>query len=243
MILQEITQATFFMAMLAMMGAAIFMFMQQNSLPERFKTAGAVSVVLLTIAGVSYYFMFHTYQSGLLAGKTEFPTHLRYVDWLLTTPLLLLEFPLLLGMGARGGKFMRKLIILDILMIVTAYIAELNPTIPPLHYGMFFLSCIFWLSIAYLMLTALQTLPDHVGPSLRASLKFISMLFLVGWAIYPLGFLTPLMQIAPDIRELVYNIADVVNKVGPAIAIFIAARGTQYEEAEAYYAEHGDGTV
>jgi sensory rhodopsin len=237
MILQEITQATFFMAMLAMGGTAIFMALQQNSLPDRFKMAGSVSIVLLCIAAVSYYFMLDVYQKGVASGGGKFPTHLRYVDWLLTTPLLLLEFPLLLGIGARGRKFMTRLIILDILMIVTAYIAELNPTIPALHFGMFFLSCIFWLSIAFLMLSALQTLPPSVGPSLRATLKFISMLFLIGWAVYPLGFLTPLMEIAPDIRELVYNIADVINKVGPALAIFIAARGTQEEEAEAYYAE------
>jgi sensory rhodopsin len=226
-----------------MMGAALFMMLQQNTLPDRFKTAGAVSCVLLTIAGVSYYFMLHYYQSSVTTGKGVFPTHLRYVDWLLTTPLLLLEFPLLLGMGSRGRKFMTKLIVLDLLMISTAYVSELNPTIPPLHFGMFFLSCIFWLSIAFMMLTALQTLPDSVGPSLRASLKFISTLFLIGWAVYPLGFLTPLMEIAPDIRELVYNIADVINKVGPAIAIFIAARGTQQEEVEAYYAEQEAGQI
>ncbi len=238
MILQQITQATFFMAMLAMMGAALFMFLQLSTIPERFKTATIVSIVLLTIAGVSYYFMYRTYEAGLIAGKSAFPTHLRYVDWLLTTPLLLLEFPLLLGMGSRGRGFMTKLIVLDVLMILTAYISELNPGIPQIHFGMFFLSCIFWLAIAFMMLTALQTLPDRVGPSLRTSLKFISMLFLIGWAIYPLGFLTPLMQIPSDIRELVYNIADVVNKVGPAIAIYIAVRGTQEEEAEAYYAEN-----
>ena len=240
MILQEITQATFFMAMLAMMGTALFMILQQHRLLDRFKSVGSVSIVLLTIAGVSYYFMLQAYQHEITVGSGKFPTHLRYVDWLLTTPLLLLEFPLLLGVGKKGAKFMKKLIVLDLLMIICAYVAELNPLNPPLHFGMFFLSCIFWLSIAFMMLTALQSLPSHIGPSLRQTLKFISMLFLIGWAVYPLGFLTPLMQIAPDIRELCYNIADVINKVGPAIAIYLAARGTQAEEEEAAYAELED---
>ena len=236
-ILQEITQATFFMAMLAMMGTALFMVLQQNRLPDRFKNVGSVSIVLLTIAGVSYYFMLQTYQHEITAGTGKFPTHLRYVDWLLTTPLLLLEFPLLLGVGKKGGKFIKKLIIFDLLMIIFAYVAELNPTFPPVHFGFFLLSCICWLYIAFMMLMALQSLPPHVGPSLQRTLKFISMLFLLGWAVYPLGFLTPLLQIAPDIRELCYNIADVINKVGPAIAIYLAARGTQAEEEEAAYAE------
>jgi sensory rhodopsin len=240
MILQQITQATFFMAMLAMGGTALFMTLQQKRIPDRFKDAGFVSIVLLSIAAVSYYYMLNTYQAGIASGKGTFPTHIRYVDWLLTTPLLLLEFPLLLGMGARGRKFMTKLIVLDVLMILTAYIAEINPNFKPLHLGMFFLSCMFWLSIAFLMLTALQSLPEHVGPALRGSLKVISMLFLLGWAVYPLGFLTPFMEIPADIRELVYNIADVINKVGPALAIFLAARGTQAEEdaaAAEYYEE------
>ncbi len=78
---------------------------------------------------------------------------------------------------------------------------------------------------------------------MRGALKFISFLFLLGWAIYPLGFLTPLMQIPQDIRELVYNIADVVNKIGPALAICFAARGTEADlysqsESEALYEVH-----
>jgi sensory rhodopsin len=237
MILQEITEASFFLAMLAMLATALFMLIHQNSLPDRFKNVGSVSIVLLSIAGASYYFMLQTYQQGVATGGGKFPTHIRYVDWILTTPLLLLEFPLLLGVGKKGAKFMKKLVILDILMILSGYIAELNSTNPPLHYGMFFVSCLCWLAIAFQILMALQTIPPHVGPALRGALKFISMLFLLGWAVYPLGFLSPLMQIAPDVRELCYNIADVINKVGPAIAIFIAIRGTQAEEAEAYYAE------
>ena len=236
-ILQEITQASFLMAMLAMMGAALFMILQQNQLPDRFKSVTSVSIVLLVIAGVSYYFMLQTYQSGIASGSGKFPTHVRYVDWLLTTPLLLLEFPLLLGVGKKGGKFIKKLVIFDLLMIIFGYVAELNASFPPVHYGFFLLSCICWLYIAFLMLMALQSLPPQVGPSLQRTLKFISMLFLLGWAVYPLGFLSPLLQIQPDIRELCYNIADVINKVGPAIAIYLAAKGTQAEDEEAAYAE------
>ena len=36
-------------------------------------------------------------------------------------------------------------------------------------------------------------------------------------------------------RELVYNLADVVNKVGPALVIYVAAKGTAREELEAAY--------
>ncbi len=106
------------------------MILQQGSFQPRFRTAGIVSAVLLSIAAISYYFMFNLYKDGVAAGNSVFPTQFRYMDWLLTTPLLLVEFPLLLGIGKKGIRFMTRLVVLDVLMIVSAYIAEINPGIP-----------------------------------------------------------------------------------------------------------------
>jgi len=57
----------------------------------------------------------------------DLPTGLRDVDWLFTTPLLLVKFPLLLRMGDRGTRFFWQLVVLDVAMIVTAFIAETSP--------------------------------------------------------------------------------------------------------------------
>lgn len=231
--LPSVTQSTFFMVFLAMSATALFILLERNSVPERFRSVMGVSVVILAIAATNYFYMFNVYREGLSRGDTHFPTIFRYIDWLLTTPLLLMEFPLLLGIGARGSAFMRRLIILDLIMIVTGYFGEVYPANASVHWGLFLVSCIAWLAILVQMFNALQQLPPSVGPALRGALRTLSMFFLVGWAIYPLGYFAPIMELPLEVRELVYNLADVVNKVGPAMVIYAAARRTRAEEQEA----------
>ena len=52
---------------------------------------------------------------------------------------------------------------------------------------------------------------------------------LIGWIIYPVGFLSP--SPARDIREIAYNIADVINKVGFGVACVVAASASATEAA------------
>ena len=236
-VLPLITQSTFFMVFMAMAAAALFIFLERPTVPQRFHSVMAVSVVILGIAATNYFYMFNVYRDGLARGDNHFPTVFRYIDWLLTTPLLLLEFPLLLGIGARGAAFMRRLIILDLVMIASGYFGELYLGNAPIHWGMFLLGCIAWLAILVLMFNALQQLPPSVGPAMRGALRVLNLFFLVGWAIYPLGYFAPILELPLEVRELVYNLADAVNKIGPALAIYVAARGTAREEQEAAYAD------
>lgn len=231
-VLPAVTQSTFFMVFMAMAAAALFITLERTNVPERFRPVMGVSVVILAIAATNYFYMFNVYREGLSRGDGHFPTVFRYIDWLLTTPLLLMEFPLLLGVGARGVAFMRRLILLDLVMIAAGYFGEVYPANPALHWGLFLVGCIAWLAILVQMFTALQTLPPSAGPSLRGALRLLGMFFLVGWAIYPLGYFAPILELPLEVRELVYNLADVVNKVGPALVIYAAARGTLREEQE-----------
>ncbi len=51
-------------------------------------------------------------------------------------------------------------------------------------------------------------------------------------AIYPVGFFAPLLGIPDDVRELVYNVADLVNKVGLCLVVYVTAKRVGAEEAE-----------
>lgn len=242
-ILPSVTQSTFFMVFMAMAAAALFVLLERPHVPTRFQPVMAVSVVVLAIAATNYFYMFNVYRDGLSRGDTHFPTVFRYIDWLLTTPLLLLEFPLLLGVGARGASFMRRLIILDLIMIASGFFGELYQGNAPIHWGMFLLGCIAWLAILVQMFNALQQLPPSVGPSLRGGLRVLGLFFLVGWAVYPLGYFAPILELPLEVRELVYNLADAINKVGPALVIYTAARGTFREEQDALALQEADGLV
>ena len=244
-ILPFLTQSTFFMVFMAMAATALYICLERGSVPERFRSVMAVSVVILAIAATNYFYMFNVYREGIARGDTHFPTAFRYIDWLLTTPLLLLEFPLLLGVGARGIPFMRRLIILDLVMIIAGYFGEVYLTSPPIHWGLFLVGCIAWLAILVQMFNALQQLPPSAGPALRGGLRVLNLFFLVGWAVYPLGYFAPILELPLEVRELVYNFADAINKIGPAMAIYIAARRTGHEEQEAaaYYASEEQTAV
>jgi bacteriorhodopsin len=57
-----------------------------------------------------------------------------------------------------------------------------------------------------------------------------------GWVIYPAGYFAPQMGLPLEVRELIYNVADLVNKVGLCLLVYITAKDAEVEEAEAYAA-------
>ncbi len=73
----------------------------------------------------------------------------------------------------------------------------------------------------------------------------MGLLVLLGWAIYPIGYCAPYLGVPSDVRELVYNFADVVNKVGLCLIVYVTAKNTQEERtrlpAEQEEEEYGHG--
>ena len=98
---------------------------------------------------------------------------------------------------------------------MTAYVAEVSAIGSAAWWGFFLVACVAELLIVatlyFQMSDALLDAPQPISKAVRLMRTFI----LVGWAIYPIGFL---MALAGDsgggLRELFYNVADVINKVG-----------------------------
>ncbi|MGL4513332.1 MAG: bacteriorhodopsin [Lacipirellulaceae bacterium] len=205
---QSITLYLFFAATVAMGAAAVYFLVERGSAPERYRSVFTVSALVTGIACFHYYKMTNQYMSG-----ESFPTALRYIDWLFTTPLLLIKFPLLLQLGERGRGWFAQLVALDVAMIVTAFVAETSPVGGTMWWTFFGIACFFELLIVSVlygsMNSAIQAQPGPVASALRTMRLFI----LLGWAIYPIGFLLALGG-AGEYREIAYNISDVINKVG-----------------------------
>ena len=81
---------TFFVGTMAMMAAAVFFFMEVGGTHPTWRTSVLVSGLITFIAAVHYYYM-RDYSSA--TGSS--PTFFRYVDWLLTVPLMCVEFYLI----------------------------------------------------------------------------------------------------------------------------------------------------
>lgn len=210
-VLESTTLYTFFVAMIAMgAGAAFFTLMLfRGDLESEHYTAVTVSALICGIACVNYAQMTEIYRST----GGDFPTAVRYIDWLLTTPLLLLSFPIVLGLGRESLKVYLQLLVLDVAMIVLAFVAEISPVGSRDWWLFFTLSCLCELGILAVLFVSLRDAIYEAPAELAAALQVTRMFVLIGWAVYPFGFLLALSGNGAP-RELIYNVADVVNKVG-----------------------------
>jgi sensory rhodopsin len=224
--LQSITLYLFFACTVAMGAGAVSFFLLQNNVEPPYRSTMVVAGLVCGIACFHYSKMTGVYQ----ATGGQFPTALRYVDWLFTTPLLLLKFPLLLRMGDRGTKFFWQLVVLDVAMIVTAFIAETSPINSERWWTFFLVSCVFEAMIVGVLFVSLgQAIAEAPAPLAKA-LETMRLFVLIGWAIYPIGFLMARSGNG-ELREIVYNVADVVNKVGFGLVAYHGIQAMGYGTA------------
>ena len=205
---QTLTLYLFFAGTVAMGAGALYFFLLRNEVAPEYRSTMVVAGLVCAIACFHYHKMTAVYQAG-----EGFPTALRYVDWLFTTPLLLLKFPLLLRLGDRGAKFFWQLVILDVAMIATAFVAETSPVDSQRWWTFFLVSCGFELLIVGVLFVSLGQAIAAAPAPIAAALGTMRLFVLIGWAIYPIGFLMARAG-AGEYREVIYNVADVINKVG-----------------------------
>ena len=110
---------TFFIGTMAMMAASVFFFFELNNTPAKWRTSVLVSGLITFIAAVHYYYM-RSY--NLATGDS--PTFFRYVDWILTVPLMCVEFYLITKKAGAKISLLWKLIFASIVMLVTGYFGE-----------------------------------------------------------------------------------------------------------------------
>ena len=117
---QIITSFTFLVVCLAMGAGAFFFFHEKDKVHPRYRLPLLLATLITGIASVMYYMMRDKYLPGQV-----FPTEIRYIDWVLTTPLMLIEFAVLLDFKDRGGVIWR-LVLWDLIMIIFGFIGETN---------------------------------------------------------------------------------------------------------------------
>lgn len=241
------TQYMFWVGFVGMAAGTLYFMAERGSLPDEYKSTATVAALVTFVAAIHYYTMKETVgTSGQMEDLLRFPTEVRYIDWLITTPLLLVKFPVLLGLkGAVGRDLLIKLVGADMVMILAGYVGEtaLNQADPNLGIGWlgFLVSMAAWgyiIKTLYKEVTvAAQDKPEPIKNGLITMRHFI----VIGWAIYPLGYFVSLVGGTGEgaeamfaIRELVYNIADLVNKVGfGLVALFAVQALATYKQSEA----------
>jgi sensory rhodopsin len=224
---------TFFTGYMAMFAASVFFFFERGQVDGKWKTSLLVSGLITGIAAVHYYYMRDYFAA---TGKT--PVALRYIDWTLTVPLMCLEFYLLLKPAGAKSSFMWKLIAASVLMLVAGYIGEAfvpmnadgtaaeGATTHSVMWGV--ISTIGYLYILYSAWAgeAKQLASASSSPAVQKGIKALGWFVLVGWAIYPIGYMTMpggwLSGVVtnPANLNLFYNLADAINKIGFGLVVY-----------------------
>ena len=229
-------RATFFLFFIGYisMGAAFVFFMsERNNVAPEYRTTMTISALIVGIAAFHYYYM-----RGVYIDTGAVSTDYRYMDWIITVPLMALKFPSLVGKDAitdnkvLGLGFTGVCFVGAIIMIAFGYLGEIGEIDAALG---LILGGVGWAMI--MVATGLpfglydgkgvdnSKIKDELVWSANALRTFI----LVGWIIYPLGYLvgTDMVDAGADGKEIMailYNIADMVNKIGFGVVAWMGAK-------------------
>jgi bacteriorhodopsin len=225
--IEQATAFTFFVGTMAMMAASVFFLFEIRNVVEKWRTSVLVSGLITFIAAVHYYYM----RDYFISTGTS-PTFFRYVDWLLTVPLMCVEFYLITKKAGAKQSLLWKLILASVVMLVTGFFGEATDRANSVMWGVISGAAYFY--IVYLIwFGEVAKLANVAGPSVAKATRVLAWFVLVGWAIYPLGYIigTPggLFGLFGSSQnnpwmDVVYNIGDAVNKIGFGLVIYSLAK-------------------
>ena len=152
---EGITMYLFWIGTVAMGAGAIFFWLQANTVPRTYRSVMTVAGIICAVACFHYWRMSGIYIEGVAslfdgqgnripgAEVGTFPTAYRYIDWIITVPLLLLEFPLLLALGKQARGLFYSLVAGSLVMLVTAWIAEESALGSAAWWSFYLVSCVY----------------------------------------------------------------------------------------------------
>ena len=210
---------TFWIVSIAMWAATIFFFYEGMRVSSKWRTSMVVAGLITFIAAVHYMYM-----REFWVEMGESPVVYRYIDWVLTVPLQMVEFYLILiaaGAVVSGGSFWR-LLVGTLVMVIGGYLGEAGMISVLLG---FIIGMIGWAVIILEIFRGEASQAASSNESVSSAFNAMRLIVLVGWAIYPLGYVFGLMMGSVDANTLnwVYNLADFVNKILFGLIIWNAA--------------------
>merc|ERR1711965_743988 len=210
----------------------------------QYQSAVIISGLVTFIAAYHYIRIFNSwveayeYSPGTVAGGAmtigsphmtgvPFNDAYRYMDWLLTVPLLLIE--ILLVMNLSEQEYSKKAWSLGVgsaLMIVSGYYGELVVTgdLTP-RWICWFISMCFFLHVVYELLVGLAAATaEEADPVIKGKIQQAQVWTVVSWCTYPVVYLFPMIGLG-GCRSVVniqvgYCISDIISKCGVGLLIY-----------------------
>ncbi|MDA8869141.1 bacteriorhodopsin-like [Methylophilaceae bacterium] len=214
---------SFWLLSAAMVAATFFFWVERDRAVGKWKTSLTVAAMVTGIAAIHYFYM-----RGVWIDTGSSPTVFRYVDWLLTVPLQIVEFYLILAaIAVVSISVFWRLLIASVVMLVAGYIGEVSAMGDggSLWSG-FWIGMVAWLYIIWEVFKgeASQISASKGTVASKKAFNALRLIVTVGWAIYPIGYYLGYTGSADaSTLNIVYNLADFVNKIAFGVVIWAAA--------------------
>ena len=231
----------FSLVIASMVFTALYLLLSRGRVAPRYRNALTVSAVVCGIAAYHYFRIFDNLKASYPAGNTagaahalsniEFNEAYRYVDWLLTVPLILVETIAVMALGrAASRSLLRKLVPASALMILLGYPGEIAASMGSRAlWGT--LSTIPFLYIVYVLFVELTSSLDRQPPEVRTTIKRLRVSLVALWFVYPIAYLFPIIggeffggASGFVLRQAGYSIADILAKAAYGLVIYKVAR-------------------
>lgn len=231
-----------------MAATTLFLWFGRSQVGPAYKTALTISGLVCAIAAYHYFRIFESWESAytvkdgvIAASGYAFNDAYRYVDWLLTVPLLLIELILVMRLSSEETvSKSTKLGAAAALMIVLGYPGEIATDIPTrMLWGT--LSAIPFVYIMYQLFVGLGASVASQPESVRELVKKARLLTFASWGFYPIVYMIPYTSLSGSAVtvgvQVGYTIADLVAKAGVGVLIYlIATRKSAAEYGERAHA-------
>ena len=218
--LPELANFSFWLATAIMLASTVFFFVERNDVSGKWKTS-------LTVAGlVTGIAFWHYLRMSEMNAAGEATTVYRYVDWLITVPLQIVEFYLILvAVTAVTSALFWRLLGASLVMLVFGFLGEagiLNATVG------FVIGMAGWIYIIYEVFSgeASKLAAGSGNKGGQFAFNTLRLILTAGWAIYPIGYFLGYLGGGTDANtvNIIYNVADLVNKTAFGLAIWAGAK-------------------
>jgi bacteriorhodopsin len=220
---------------IAVMGAATaFLFLSRSQVAPAYRTALTISGIVTLIAAYHYVRIFNSWEGAYTVADgvvrqtgTKFNDAYRYVDWLLTVPLLLIELILVMRLSAAETSAKAwKLGTLAALMVALGYPGEISGDAGT-RWVWWTLAMVPFVLIVYDLFVGLAKSIDSQPAAAKGLVGSARTLTVVAWLFYPVVFVFPMIGFtggaATTAVQVGYTIADVVAKAVFGIMIYLIA--------------------
>ena len=178
-----------------------------------------MAALVTGIAAIHYFYM-----RGVWIETGQSPVGYRYVDWLLTVPLQIIEFYLILAaITVVSSTLFWRLMLASVFMLVAGYMGEVGDI--GIWVGFTF-GMLGWLYIIYEVFAgeAGKISASQGTVASQTAFNALRMIVTVGWSIYPIGYVIGYAHGGSvNMLNIIYNLADFVNKIAFGVVIWKAA--------------------